>query len=371
MTNAVGIILAGGNNNKMRELSYKRATAAMPMFCNYRAIDFSLSNMINSNIQKVAVLTQYNARSLNEHLLSSKWWNFGRKQGGLYIFTPTVTPSNSWWYRGTGDAIYQNLDWLKRCHEPYVVIASGDGIYKMDYGEMLRYHEDKGADITIACTEFEGDPRRFGVLKLNEDGRIIEYEEKPMVCDSHLVSMGVYAIRRRLLIELIEQSAFEDRFDLVNDIFIRYKNLKKMYGFKVDTYWDNISTVESYYKTNMDCLNETVRRHFFYDYPQIYSKADDVPPAKYNYGSRVTHSLVSGGAIINGEVRNSLLFKNVFIGNNCIIKDSIILNDVYIAENSHIENCIVESRGTILPNSFFFGEKGVRIVIENNNRYEL
>ena len=146
---AVGIILAGGNSNKMRELTHKRAVAAMPIAGSYRAIDFALSNMSNSHIQKVAVLTQYNARSLNEHLNSSKWWDFGRKQGGLYVFTPTITAENGYWYRGTADAIYQNLDFLKRCHEPYVIITSGDAVYKMDYNKVLEYHIDKNRIITM------------------------------------------------------------------------------------------------------------------------------------------------------------------------------------------------------------------------------
>lgn len=150
---AIGIILAGGNNHRMRELSQKRAIAAMPVAGSYRSIDFALSNMSNSHVQKVAVLTQYNSRSLNEHLSSSKWWDFGRKQGGLYLFTPTLTMDNNYWYRGTADALYQNLDWLKQSHEPYVVIASGDGIYKMDYGKVLEYHIDKKADITVVCKE--------------------------------------------------------------------------------------------------------------------------------------------------------------------------------------------------------------------------
>ncbi len=367
----LGIILAGGNNSRMRELSNKRAIAAMPVAGNFRSIDFTLSNMTNSNIQKVAVLSQYNARSLNEHLMSSKWWNFGRKQGGLYVFSPTITNQNNWWYKGTADAIYQNLDWLRRCHEPYVVIAAGDGIYKMDYSKMLEYHIAKGADITIACTEYDGDPKRFGILKLNSDGRITEFDEKPMVSYSNLVSMGVYIIRRRLLIELIDHNVCEGRYDFVKDILIRYRNLKKMYGYKVDTYWNNISTVESYYKTNMDFLKPDVRKYFLETAPKIYSKVEDVPPAKFNPGSKITNSLVTEGAIINGEVRNSVLFRNVFIGKNCIIKNSIILNDTYVGDNSHIENCIVESRGTILPNSFFFGENGIRIVVEKNNRYEL
>ena len=167
---ALGIILAGGNSNKMRELSKKRAIAAMPVAGSYRSIDFSLSNMSNSHIQKVAVLTQYNARSLNEHLSSSKWWDFGRKQGGLYVFTPTVTSDNSWWYRGTADAIYQNLEFLKSSHEPYVVIASGDGVYKLDYNKVLEYHIKKRADVTVVCTDCEAGTyiSRFGVMKIKE-----------------------------------------------------------------------------------------------------------------------------------------------------------------------------------------------------------
>ena len=145
---AIGIILAGGNNNKMKELSNKRAIAAMPVAGSFRSIDFALSNMSNSRIQKVAVLTQYNTVSLNEHLNSSKWWDFGRKQGGLFVFTPTITAESSNWYRGTADSLYQNMQFLKQSHEPYVVIASGDGVYKLDYNKVLQYHKEKNAAIT-------------------------------------------------------------------------------------------------------------------------------------------------------------------------------------------------------------------------------
>ena len=370
---AVGIILAGGNNHRMRELSNKRAIAAMPIAGSYRSIDFTLSNMTNSSIQKVAVLTQYNARSLNEHLSSSKWWDFGRKQGGLYVFTPTITKENSFWYQGTADAIYQNLDWLKKCHEPYVVIASGDGVYKLDYNKVLEYHIEKKADITVVCKEMPrgADLTRFGVLRMNEECRIEEYEEKPMVSNSNLVSTGIYVIRRRQLIEMVERCAQEDRYDLVKDILIRYKNLKRIYGYKMKDYWSNIASVESYYQTNMDFLKPEVRGYFFRQYPDIYSKIDDLPPAKYNPGSCVKNSLVSSGCIINGYVENSILFKKTFVGENCVIKNSIILNDVYLGDNTHIENCIVESRDTIRANSYYVGEDGVKIVIEKNERYVL
>lgn len=370
---AVGIILAGGNNYRMRELSNKRAIAAMPVAGSYRSIDFALSNMTNSSVQKVAVLTQYNARSLNEHLSSSKWWDFGRKQGGLFVFTPTVTHDNSFWYRGTADAIGQNLDFLKKCHEPYVIIASGDGVYKLDYNKVLEYHIAKRADVTIVCKDMEEgeEVTRFGVLKMNEDHRIEEFEEKPMVSTSHTVSTGIYVIRRRQLIEMIERCAQENRHDFVKDILIRYKNLKRIYGYKIDEYWSNISTVESYYKTNMDFLKPEVRNYFFRELPSVYSKVSDQPPAKYNPGAVVKNSLIGSGSIVNGTIENSVIFKKVFVGNNCVIKNSIILNDVYLGDNTYIENCIVESRDTIRANTRYVGENGVEVVVEKNERYAL
>ena len=206
---------------------------------------------------------------------------------------------------------------------------------------------------------------------MNEDSRIEEFEEKPMVTRTNTVSTGIYVIRRRQLIELLEKCAQEDRYDFVKDILIRYKNLKRIYGYKINTYWSNISTVESYYKTNMDFLNPKVRDYFFNQYPGVQSKIDDLPPAKYNPGSDVRNSLVSSGCIINGQVENSVLFKKVFVGNNCVIKNSIILNDVYLGDNTHIENCIVESRDTIRANSYYCGEDGIKIVVEKNERYVL
>lgn len=368
---AIGIILAGGNNHRMKELSQKRAIGAMPIAGSYRSIDFSLSNMSNSNIKKVAVFTQYNARSLNEHLSSSKWWDFGRKQGGLTVFTPAVTAENSTWYRGTADSIYQNLSFLKSSHEPYAVIASGDCVYKMDYNKLLEYHIQKKADITVVCKDMpQGTSiERFGTIKMNEESRIEEFEEKPIVAKSNTISCGIYVIRRRLLIEMIERCAQEDRYDFVKDVLIRYKDQKRIFGYKIKEYWKNIASVEDYFQTNMDFLKADIREYFFKSYPDIYSKVDDLPPAKYNVGSKVKNSLISSGCIINGEVENSVVFKKSFIGNNCVIKNSIILNDVYIGDNSYIENCIVESRDTIKANSYHRGEGEIKIVVERNDRY--
>jgi glucose-1-phosphate adenylyltransferase len=243
----------------------------------------------------------------------------------------------------------------------------------MDYNKVLEYHIAKKADITVVVKEMPEnyDVSRYGVVEMDMDGRIIQYEEKPIVAKSHTVSCGIYVVRRRQLIELLEKNAEDGRNDLVQDILIRYKDLKRIYGYKIESYWRNIATVEDYYETNMDFLKRDIRDYFFKQYPDIYSKVDDLPPAKYNPGSNVKNSLVSSGCIINGTVENSILFKEVFVGNNCTIKNSIILNDVYLGDNTHIENCIVESRDTIRANSTHIGDTGIKVVVEKNERYVL
>lgn len=375
MMKAVGIVLAGGSNTRMGQLSKKRAVPAMPVAGGYRCIDFVLSNMSNSYIQKVAVLTQYNSRSLNEHLNSSKWWDFGRKQGGLYVLTPFITEESSSWYLGTADSIYQNLDFLKKCHEPYVIITSGDCVYKMDYDKILEYHIRKKADITVAVKEMPEDTEdihRFGVIRMDDSGRITHFEEKPLIAQTNIISTGVYVIRRRLLMELIQKAHEEGRTDFVQDILVRHKDVKKIFGYRHEGYWQNIATIDAYYRTNMDFLKKEVRGYFFKDYPNVYSKIEDLPPAKFNPGSEIGNALISSGCIINGIVENSILFKKVYVGNNCVIKNSIILNDVYIGDNTVIENCIVESRDTIRTNSSYIGEAGkIKIVDEKNDRYIL
>ena len=247
-------------------------------------------------------------------------------------------------------------------------------MYKMDFNKVLEYHISKGADITVVCRDMgEGvNLERFGTVRMNEESRIEEFEEKPLHAKSRVISCGIYILRRRHLIEMIEKCAEEDRYDFVRDILIRYKDVKKIFGYKIRDYWRNIASVEDYYGTNMDFLRPEVRGYFFRQYPDIYSRVDDLAPAKYNVGASVRNSLISSGCIVNGVVENSVIFKESYIGNNCVIKNSIILNDVYIGDNTYIENCIVESRGTIRANSRYVGENGqIRIVVERNERYTM
>jgi glucose-1-phosphate adenylyltransferase len=291
----------------------------------------------------------------------------------MYVFTPTRTLDNSDWYRGTADSIAQNIEFIKDSHEPYVVIASGDCVYKMDYNKVLSYHVDKRADITVVVREVPEDfnAERYGVIRMDDDDRIQDFIEKPVVAQYRTISCGIYVIRRRLLIELLERSREENRYDFVQDILIRYRGLKRIYGYRMEDYWSNIASVEDYFRTNMDFLKPEIRDYFFRQYPEVHSRAADLPPAKYNIGVKIKNSLLSSGCIVNGTVENSILFQQVYVGNNCVIRNSLILNDVYIGDNTIIENCIVESGDTIQANSCYRGENGIYIVIEKGERYTI
>ena len=291
----------------------------------------------------------------------------------MFLLTPSFADADSNWYRGTADAMAQNLEFLKNSHEPYVVITSGDCVYKLDYNEVLEYHVNKRADITVVCREMpeNANIERYGTIKMDEDDRIEEMEEKPIVAQSNIISCGIYIIRRRQLIELLEKSREEGRFDFVQDILIRYRGIKKIYGYRMKNYWSNIASVEDYFNTNMDFLQKETRDYFFKQYPEVHSKVADLPPAKYNVGVTVKNSLLASGCIVNGTVENSVLFQKAYIGNNCVIRNSLILNDVYIGDNTYIENCIVESGGTIQANSYYKGENGIKIVVEKGERFTM
>jgi len=363
---ALGIILAGGHSDRLKALSDIRAIAAMPVGSCFRAIDFTLSNMTNSNVNKVAVITQYNSRSLHDHLSSAKWWDFGRKQGGLYVFNPFVSKDNSYWFRGTADSIYQNISFLKKSNEPYVVITSGDAIYKMDYQDIMNFHVDKQADITIVYKHLNGtkmDPHNFGIMELDENGRMLDLEEKPVEPQSDMASLGIYVIQRTLLIKLLDAIASEDRFDLVHDIFVRFRKKLKIYGYEYKGYWRTLNSIQSYVDVNMDFLDREHYDDFIKNTPFIHTKPEDEPPAKYNSGAEVKNTLVGSGSIINGEVKNSILFRKVFTSDNSKISDSIILEGSYVGKDCVIEHAIIDKNVVISDGKQIIGTAEEPVII--------
>ena len=366
---AIGIILAGGNNDYLDSLTERRAAAAMPVGSCYRAIDFTLSSMSNSGINKVAVLTQYNSRSLQDHLISSKWWDFGRKQGGLFVFTPYTSRNDSTWFRGTADSIYQNITYLKRSNEPYVVITSGDTIYKMNYSNVIKYHIEKKSDITIIYKNMKDkDLSKFGILELDDDNRLQEFEEKPLQAQSSDASLGIYVISRTLLINLLERIIPEQRYDIVKDIIIRFRKELKIYGYEFNGYWSSISgSIKDYFDTNMSFLDRDVREIFTKNAPFVETKPKDEPPAKYNSGAQVNDAIIGSGSILNGIVEHSVIFRKVYTGENSIIKNSIIMEGSYIGNNCVVENAILDKDVVLSDGKTIIGEGENPIIIKKGS----
>jgi len=354
---ALGIILAGGKNEGLRELTEERALAAMPVAGSYRVIDFVLSNMTNSGVEKAAVITQYNSRSLMEYLSSSKWWDFGRKHGGLFIFAPYKTRTSNLWYQGTADAIYQNIAYLKEGHEPYVVMAQGDSVIKIDFENVLEFHIQKKADITLVCKKMPKGEKlnRCNLVTFDKNQRIIDFEEKPLEAEGDIVSVGIYIIRRRLLIEMLEEIEKEERYDFTQDILVRYRKNKKLYAYMHEGYWRNMGHIDDYYQGNMDFLKLEMRNDFFREEPSIMSKVADEPPAKFNLGSKVSNSLCSNGCIINGQVNNSVLFRKVYIGKETTISDAVVLEGAHIGDYCQIQYAIIEETCIIPDGSVIKG----------------
>jgi glucose-1-phosphate adenylyltransferase len=367
--NAVGIILAGGGNERLGELTSFRTTSAMPVGSCYRAIDFPLSNMTNSGINKVAIITQHNSRSLHDHLSSPKWWDLGSKQGGMFVLSPYLAGNNSGWFKDTADSIYQNMTFLRRSKEEYVVISSGDCVYKMDFNEMLTYHERKKADISIAYRRVldDEDIRNYGVLELDEHERMTDLEEKPLDPQSDLASIGVYIISRTLLIELLEIIAKEGRYNLVRDVFVRYRKQKRIFGYKFDGYWRNLGNILTYFDCNMDFLKRDIRGLLAIELPYIKTKPKDEPPAKFNGQATVVNCLVGSGAILDGDARNSIIFRRVYTGVNSRVRDSIIMEGTRIAEGCVIEYAILDKDVVLSPGTHVIGTREKPLIMSKGS----
>lgn len=354
MKSTMGIILTGGKNNRLKELAETRSSTAVPVAGKYRMIDFTLSNMVNSGITNVGVLTQYSFRSLMDHLGSGKEWDLDRRNDGLFIFPPSLTDENSGWYQGSADAMFHNITFLKRSFEEYVVIAMGNCVYNTRFDGMLEYHLEKNADITIAYRDMSDLPSEelvhLGSMNVDESGRIIDFQEKHNNPKYITCSMGIYIMKRELLIALLDECAAHGKYDFVKDILIKKLESLKIYGYKFEGYWRNISTINAYFRLNMEMLNPDIRRELFEGEGKIYTKVKDEAPAKYNEEAEVTNSIVADGCIIEGKVENSVLFRGVTIKkgahvNNCIIMQGTVLNEDVKIENTILDKGVVLSKG--------------------------
>ncbi|WP_036226373.1 glucose-1-phosphate adenylyltransferase subunit GlgD [Mesoaciditoga lauensis] len=345
----LGLILAGDKGKALDKLTKKRASAAMPVGGKYRAIDFTLSNMVRSGVRKVGVITQYNPRSLMDHLGSGRDWDLDRKHGGLYILQPYADEEGMYWYRGTADAIFQNMTILKRGNEDYVLIGSGDHIYNFDFNALYDYHMISMADITVMTkSSKEYNTSLYGTIKTDEEGRILQIKEKSEKPAGDLINLGVYFMNKKLLMDLLYASVPNEKYDFLNDVVISNLKVLRVMSYKFTGYWKNIKkSVQEYKRINMDMLDSDISTELFYENGRIFTKLKDLAPPKVTPTGSVENSIVADGSIISGRVRNSVIFRNVQIKSGAMVEDSIVMEGSIIEEGAKIFNCILDKNVTI------------------------
>ncbi len=349
--NIIAMILAGGQGSRLGVLTKKLAKPAVPFGGKYRIIDFTLSNCSNSNIHTVGVLTQYQPLELNSHIGIGDPWDLDRRDGGVNILPPYQEEKGGNWYKGTANAIYQNIPFVDDHDPEYLLILSGDHIYKMDYEKMLDFHKEHEADVTIAVIDVSlEEASRFGIMNTREDLSIYEFEEKPAEPKSTKASMGIYIFNWRTLKKLLKEDEADKNSnnDFGKNIIPKMlEQGKKLMAYPFEGYWKDVGTIESLWEANMDLLKDDNELNLYDNEWRIYS-INPVRPAQYiGPHASVKSSLVVEGCIVHGEVENSVLFPGVFVGKNTVIKNSVIMPNTKIGENVIIDKAIVGNNVTI------------------------
>lgn len=347
----VAMLLAGGQGSRLYTLTESTAKPAVPFGGKYRIIDFTLSNCISSGIDTVGVLTQYQPLVLNEYIGNGQPWDLDRMNGGVMILPPYQGGHCSDWYRGTANAVYQNLEFINRYDPDYVLVLSGDHIYKMDYSKMLTFHKKNEAAATIAVIEVpQSEASRFGIMNTDETGKIIEFEEKPEHPKSTKASMGIYIFNRDILERYLkrdnEDSSSANDFGK-NIIPAMLNGGERMYAFGFSGYWKDVGTVESLWQANMDLLGENPPLDLFDTDRRIYSRNLIRAPHYIGTDARVSNSIVTEGCEVNGVVENSVLFSGVKVHRGAYIRNSIIMNDTVVHSGASVLYSIVDSQSEI------------------------
>ena len=359
----VAMLLAGGQGSRLYALTQSVAKPAVPFGAKYRIIDFPLSNCINSGIDTVGVLTQYQPLVLNEYIGNGQPWDLDRIHGGVHVLPPYQTASGADWYSGTANAIYQNIAFVDRYDPEYVVVLSGDHIYKMDYNKMLEYHKAKNADATIAVLDVpKEEASRFGIMITDDEDNIIDFEEKPKNPRSTLASMGIYIFSWKVLKEALVTLKDQSNCDFGKHVIpYCFEQGKKLVAYEYNGYWKDVGTLGSYWEANMELIDLIPEFNLYEEFWKIYTKCDTIEPQYIAPGAKVERCIIGEAAEIHGAVINSVIGPNVYIGPGAVVRDSIIMKDTsigrdvtidksIIAENCRIEDGVTLGIGEAAPN---------------------
>lgn len=341
----LAMLLAGGQGSRLGALTKTVAKPAVPFGGKYKIIDFTLSNCIHSGIYTVGVLTQYQPLELNTYIGSGHPWDLNRNSGGVYVLPPYQSAEKGEWYKGTANAIYQNIEFVDKFNPKYVVILSGDHIYKMDYSKMLEYHKEKNADVTIAVIEVSWEEAsRFGIMTADSDGKIVEFAEKPKEPKSNLASMGVYVFNWDILKKYLQSDekdpASSNDFGK-NIIPAMLANGENMCAYAFDGYWKDVGTVQSLWEANMDILQEPPAFELNDSDWKIYSRNPVKPPHYIAKGAKVNNCCVTEGCNVYGDIKHSVLFEGVTVEKGAVVEDSIVFPGAVIKENAVVKKAVI------------------------------
>ena len=354
MNRVLAIILAGGASERLSVLAAERAKPAVPFGGMYRIIDFALSNCANSGIYDVAVLTQFNPRSLAQHIGVGRPWDLDRATGGVVLLQPFLSRSTRDWYKGTADAVYQNLYYIEDQKVDEVLILAGDHVYVMRYDHMINSHRNRRADVTVAVTEVPlTEVSRFGIVTLDHNERVINFQEKPKSAKGNLASMGIYVFDKNVLISCLEEyGQRKDAYDFGHNILPAIIGRHKVYGYRFRGYWRDVGTIESYWQANMDLVVDLPDLNLYDSGSEIRTVYQDKPPAKIGPTARISKSLLSNGAIINGTVENSVISPGVFVEDDAVVRGSIILDDTTVGKRAIVDRSIIDKQVWISPGCY-------------------
>ena len=365
----IAMLLAGGQGSRLGVLTNRMAKPAVPFGARYRIIDFPLSNCINSGIDTVGVLTQYQPLRLNTHIGIGIPWDLDRNSGGVTVLPPFERNINTDWYTGTANAIYQNIEYMESFNPDYVLILSGDHIYKMDYEVMLNFHKKMKAAVSIAVMPVPlEEARRFGIVVTDDKKKIVEFQEKPDDPHSNLASMGIYIFSWQILKEALIANAEQPNLDFGKHV-IPYCHEKgeSIYAYEFNSYWKDVGTLYSYWQANMELVDIVPEFNLYEEYWKIYTKSDIVPPAYLGHNAHAERSIIGEKSGIFGRVYGSVIGSEVSIGEGCEVHDSIIMNGVSVAPNTYIERAIIAEDVSIGTNVHIGGGDDT----ENNTRPDI
>lgn len=369
----IAMLLAGGQGSRLGVLTRNNAKPAVSFGGKYRIIDFSLSNCVNSGIDTVGVLIQYRPLVLSHYLGTGEAWDLDSSDGGVHVLPPYATETGGQWYAGTADAIYHNIDFIDSYHPEYVLVLSGDHLYKMNYNLMLAGHKAKGADLTVSVIEVPWEEAsRFGIMTVDGEDRIMKFSEKPAEPDSNLASMGIYifswpVLRRALLEDHMDPSSEKD---FGKNIIPRLlSDGMKLYAYRFSGYWKDVGTIESYYEAQMDLMRENAEFNIFENEMRIFSNSNIYPPHFVGENAVVSGSLICNGCVVEGEAAGSILGSGVVIEEDAVVEDSILLPHAHIGRGCRIVRTIVNEGVRIADGSEIGDPNGEISVIGENSKF--